>query len=397
MATAAAVGHCQTADSFEAGRTCAREALDGLPDRRADLVIVFATTGYDQAKLLEGVRSEMGDARLVGCSGEGVIVTGASLECELAASVMAIQSDSIAFEPHLLEDYSADPAGRGAELAQRIVSEGVDDLIGVLVFPDGLKGNCAEFLSALHARLSAPVAVVGGTSADAMVFEQTFQYADDKVASDAISALVMRGSGRLEVAVSHGCSPIGLERTVTRADGGWVYEIDGEPAWSVFKEYLDGDPEDLNAEGVVHLCIGEPLAGKAAEEYAPYVIRTPFGLDKESGALFFPGGGLRGGNPIRLTRRDPDAIKESARACATTILEKQPNREPAFVMQFDCAGRGRVLFGLNAGKEIVAPLQTALGQDVPWIGFHSYGEIAPIGTDTRYHNYTVALCAVYDD
>jgi len=397
MTTAAAVGHCQVEDAFEAGRTCARIALDGLPEHRADLAIVFATTGYDQNELLRGIRGEVGDARLVGCSGEGVIVTGLSLECELAASVMAVQSDKISFETHLLGDYSADSAACGAELARRIVSEGVDDLIGVLVFPDGLMGNCGEFLTALNGRLSAPVAVVGGTSADAMVFEQTFQYAGETVASDSVSALVMRGGGEIEIAISHGCSPIGLDRQVTRAEGGWVYEIDGRPAWSVFKEYLDDDPEDLDAEGVVQLCIGAPLAGDAAEEYAPYVIRTPLGLDKETGALFFPGGGLPGGGSIRLTRRDPDRVKESARACATSILERQPDREPAFVMQFDCAGRGRVLFGNDAGDMIVRPLQEALGSELPWIGFHSYGEIGPVGSDALYHNYTVALCAVYDE
>jgi len=45
---------------------------------------------------------------------------------------------------------------------------------------------------------------------------------------------------------------------------------------------------------------------------------------------------------------------------------------------------------------ILHPLQEVLGTGVPWVGVHTYGEIAPIGDRPFYHNYTVALCAVYD-
>jgi small ligand-binding sensory domain FIST len=189
--------------------------------------------------------------------------------------------------------------------------------------------------------------------------------------------------------------PIGLERTVTRAEGGWVREIDGRPAWDVFKEYLEGDPPDLQAEGVIHLCIGKPLDAEATRDYdAPHVIHTPLHLDKATGALFFPGGGLSTGERIRLTRRDAARIRESALGCARKLVRQ--DRRPLVVFQFDCAGRGRALFGSCAADEIVRPLQAALGTEVPWIGFHTYGEIAPIGDRSYYHNYTVVLCALYD-
>ena len=94
--------------------------------------------------------------------------------------------------------------------------------------------------------------------------------------------------------------------------------IDDQRAWSVFKEYLDGNPQDLNADGIVHLCIGKTLES-GDQDYGSYVIHTPLALDKESGALFFPSGGLNTGETIRMTRRDPQRIKASARACADRI------------------------------------------------------------------------------
>ena len=57
--------------------------------------------------------------------------------------------------------------------------------------------------------------------------------------------------------------------------------------------------------------IGERLTHQS-DDYDPFVIRTPLQLDKPTGALFFPGGGLTEGRAIQFTRRDPDKIRASA-------------------------------------------------------------------------------------
>jgi hypothetical protein len=396
MSTSACVGRSTADDSTAAGRAAAEQALAGLPDAAADLCLVFATSGYDQGELLAGVRAVAGEARISGCSGEGIIAHRDSLECDRAVAVMAVRSRALRFDPLLVRDYEQDPAARGRELAAQVGARANGDAIGLLVFPDGLRGDCTELLRALEAELPCPLLVAGGTSADAMTMERTWQYFDGEAASNAVAGVLVTGDGRLEVAVSHGCLPIGLERRVTSAEGGWLRGIDGTPTWDVFKEYLDGDPDDLSAEGITHLCIGEPLDPAAAEGYAPFVIRTPLSLEKSSGALFFPGGGLESGRAVRLTRRDPDRIRRGARDCARSILERSRGQQPALVLQFDCAGRGKALFGSGAADEIVRPLQQVLGSETPWIGFHTYGEIAPIAGAAYYHNYTVVLCALFE-
>lgn len=59
---------------------------------------------------------------------------------------------------------------------------------------------------------------------------------------------------------------------------------------------LEGRP----GERIVHLCIGEPLRNGGSSSYDPSVIRTPLELDKASGSLFFPGGGLTEGGAITV-------------------------------------------------------------------------------------------------
>jgi hypothetical protein len=174
-----------------------------------------------------------------------------------------------------------------------------------------------------------------------------------------------------------------------------MMEIDGQPAFTVFKEYLDGNPDDLGSPEIIHLCVGIPLPEAHRDGYGSYVIRTPLGLDKSTGGLFFAGGGLEEGTHIQMTRRDADLIRRSAEASGIAIRERHPGQSPLMVLQFDCAGRGRALFGDQTAAIAVEPLRAALGAEVPWMGFHTHGEIAPLKGTTYYHNYTVVLCALY--
>lgn len=395
MSTLAKVCTSKSLDSTTAGQEAAAGAIAGLAGAAPSLLLVFASADHDHAALVTAVSAVAPGTPVAGCSGEGVIAHDDSDESLGVVAVMAIASDRIGFRTVLLEGYGVDPEGVGRQLAAIVNAAGADARC-LWLMPDGLQGDCTALLAALHTSITRPLPIVGGTAADAMTFDRTYQYGEGRAISGGVSAVLVLGEADVELAVSHGCQPIGLERVVTRSDGGWIHEIDGEPAWAAFKEYLADDVEDLNGEGIVHLCIGERLSGEAAGTYDPYVIRTPLQLDKTTGSLFFPGGGLTEGGVIQLTRRDQDKIRESARGSAEQLRGRHAGRAPDLVLQFDCAGRGRILWGGCAAAEIVAPLRRALGVTTPWMGFHTYGEIAPIAGQPYYHNYTVALCALYE-
>lgn len=395
------VGKSTLADSASAAKQAIEEALGALAGEPARFLWVFATALHDHAAVLATLHGAAPTARVVGCSGEGVIAGADSDEREHALAVLAVASADVFFEPFLVEGFGADPAGAGRALAARVAAVGAERPLAIFVFPDGLVGDCTLFLDALGEALPAGLPVLGGTAGDDMAFVRTHQFVDQRVTSGAVAAVLVHGAARIAFATSHGCVPIGLERHVTGARGGWLDEIDGRAAWQVFKDYLDGDVDELSAEGVIHLSLADDLApgsdADALPDHERYVIRTPLGLDKERQALFFPGGGLAAGRSVRIVRRDPDRIRESAERCARRILDGAGGRTPAFVLQFDCAGRGQVLFGSCAADHIVRPLRGVLGDSVPWLGFHTYGEIAPVAGRARYQNYTVALCALFDD
>jgi hypothetical protein len=89
-----------------------------------DLVLVFATVGYDQQELLRGVRSVTGNSALAGCTGEGVItqtgpaggmaykLTGPE-RGEERVGVMAFSSDVIRFRTAAAGDLRRDSRAAG--------------------------------------------------------------------------------------------------------------------------------------------------------------------------------------------------------------------------------------------------------------------------------------------
>ncbi|MBI3181764.1 MAG: FIST C-terminal domain-containing protein [Myxococcales bacterium] len=355
-------------------------------------MLAFATAGYDQEELLRGVSEVTGGSPLAGCSAEGVITHEGSDEGSHAIGVMALASDRLTFDTFSSGDVSAEPRSCGERLSEQLRAAPAGGKL-LLLFADGLTANCTELLAGLTERLPYPVAIVGGTAGDLLNFKRTYQYCDGRVASGSVSAVLIGGEARPDIEVSHGCDLIGLEQTITRAERGFVYEIEGRPAWAFFKEYLESDAEDLDALTVAHICLAE-LLPRANLDYGEHIIRVPLKLEKETGALFFAGG-LKAGTRVHVAMRRPERICERAVASARRIAARHPGEDPLLVLQFDCAGRGRLLFGERTNEASIQPVQRVFGNGVPWLGLHTYGEIAPVEGRAYFHNYTLALCALY--
>jgi small ligand-binding sensory domain FIST len=43
---------------------------------------------------------------------------------------------------------------------------------------------------------------------------------------------------------------------------------------------------------------------------------------------------------------------------------------------------------------ILRRFRQAVGPDVPWVGFYTFGEIGPVGEHNCHHNYTAVVLAL---
>lgn len=395
MTSKIGVGLSCVRNPAEAGRDAAEAAMRQLGADRADIVLVYALSGHDQQKLLDGVTSVTKDAPLSGCSAEGIITQEGTNEGTRGVCVMAIASDRIWFRNYLESGLPDDAAGIGARLGEgmRLCTEPGKLLI---LHPDGLNVNCRRLLEAVESNCPYPVTIAGGLAGEPFTYRlPTYQYHNGRVFTKSVAAVLMGGDLSFEIAVGHGCEAIGVERTITRCSENIIQTIDDRVAWEVFREFLEGNPEDLDAASAVHICVGERLPPDEARGYGELIPRGVLGLHKEDGSLYVPTA-IDEGTKVVVMRRNPEKIARNVLELADRIRTARPGRKPLAVLHYDCAARGRILLGDRTNELIIAPLQEKLGRDVPWIGFHTHGEIAPLAGKSRFHNYTVVICALYE-
>ena len=94
------------------------------------------------------------------------------------------------------------------------------------------------------------------------------------------------------------------------------------------------------------------------------------------------------GQTVQFQIRDAEASRDDLASMLDDVASRLDGRRPAFGCYFDCAGRGRALFGVP--DHDVTLIRDRLG-DFPLIGFFGNGEFAPIGRRNFFHNYTGAL------
>jgi len=394
MPTQIGVGLSHHRNPKVAGQEAARKAMDQAGSTEVDFVLMFASVGYPQQRLVESVRTATGHAPLCGCSGEGTIAMGETDESNFSVSVMVFSSDELQFNHGLTSGLQADPAQTGNEVGQTVQPQLRPDTIALFLFADGLTFNFDRFLQGLETALEQPLPLFGGTSSDNWQLKRTYQYYNDQVMSDAVVWLLLSGQGRLAWAVNHGCLPIGSKRQITRCEHNAIYEIDGKPALAVLKEYLTEDEVDNWHKTVINLCLGLKAPSDLQTQYDEYLIRFIPAKNDELASIAIQTE-VSEGTEIWMTRRDCAKIEAGVHRIGTAIADQLQGETPKCVFHFDCAGRGKAIFRDQQKLDLLNLLQSNIGTNVPWIGFYTYGEIGPVGSRNCFHNYTAVIAALY--
>lgn len=396
MATKAGVGYSNHRNLEAAVWQAVEAARERGGIDRPDFALLFSTVGYKQADLVRQMRRVLGDVPLVGCSGEGVVAQDITDEGNFALVVTLIQSDDLTFTVAKAEGLREDYRAAGHRIGTALHPALRDDSIALLLFADGISFNFDRFLAGLEEGIDAgrTLPVFGGAAGDNWTLEKTHQYCNDEVFSEGAVCVLLSGPARMVSAVNHGCVPIGGERTVTRAEGNVIHEIDGRPVFQVFKEYLRDHEVDNWTHAIANLALGFK-APSCLEGYNDYLIRFMPSRDEASGSVTVSTE-VETGSAIWMTRRDLDLMSDGVDQVARDLRGRLDGRTPALVFQFDCAGRGKVIVREQQRGEMQRRLHAGLGLgDVPWVGFYTYGEIGPVNGVNCFHNYTLVLAALF--
>jgi methyl-accepting chemotaxis protein len=235
------------------------------------------------------------------------------------------------------------------------------------------------------------VQLAGGAAGDDLAMKKTHVGCNQYVATNAVVVAMIYSKQRLGVGVGHGHTPISRSVKVTKATGNVVNELDGRPAWTVWKE-LSRDAAMKSGLNPDHL--------KEADEGA-YLLRYEAGLPIEGGvkvraplsrsadgSISFAAG-IPHGADLQVTSTSAEEQIQSAGVAARDAMSKMNGGEVAGAVVFDCICRNLILGGQFGNA--VRSISHSLG-DVPIAGFETYGEIAlSAGDMSGFHNTTTVV------
>ena len=363
-------------------REASRHAIERSGVNRADFALVFVT-GDAHARAgeaLETVRRVTGAPVVFGCSGTGILTERREVEGEPAVAVLAVRCERLVATPFSFEN-QGERADLGTELGQRIGST-VAEGGCVFVLPDAMGCNPTALLTQLHEALGF-VPVLGAVAAG----EPMFELYDTEVIDGALVGAALSGLAPV-IGVTQGCTPIGEPYVITHAQSNVVQRIGSRPALEVLGEAIRSRPGTetrVQRAGVFAGLAMDPA--KSPLERGDFLVRNLVGADQSSGALAVAER-VRVGQTIQFQIRDAEASRDDLGAMLDELAERLGGRRPAFGCYFDCAGRGRGLFGVS--DHDVTLIRERLGE-FPLVGFFGNGEFAPIGQRNFFHNYTGAL------
>jgi hypothetical protein len=380
----AGVGRSTIEGAFDAGRSAAEAALAGAGGKPG-AVIVYATVLYDHHQLLAGVRSVVGDVPMVGCSTQGISRPGGVDEVDRVVGVAVLSVPGMVVRTAQTSGVGIDAYGAGRRLAEQV---GPDDGCPLLVWYDPLTGaNVDQLLAGLAD--GGRVNVVGGGAGQPWgPMYRTYQYFGTEVANDTAIAMHLGGSVEMMLDLTHGTEPIGLELEITESIGNLITRIDGQPALQVWKEQLGGNVSK-NIDDSATWALGVQLPPGEGSYEGP-ITRGVFGFQPEQQALVMQVP-IPTGTRVQLCHRTPGAVRDRAVSMARRFHARLEGRVPLFALAFECAARPRPFLGDEAATEEIVAMQAILGKDVPWLGHYAWGEIAPVGRSSRFHNYTFPL------
>ncbi|HPG11742.1 MAG TPA: FIST N-terminal domain-containing protein [Chitinophagaceae bacterium] len=228
--------------------------------------------------------------------------------------------------------------------------------------------------------------VWGGGAGDDLIFKETFVFTNGQCGNRALLLLVLNSEKVVVKGLTAtGLKPAGTEKTITKADGKWIIEIDDQPAAEFITRFLGITlkPEDYKDWSVTNLYMGLYRGN------ADPVIRSATGFNRENKAISVSGT-VKENDRVRLMLPPDFEIIDELNNQAL-VFRKNEMVEADAMLMFSCVGRLDVLGPLidDELKAIRSVFNT------PMTGFFSYGEYGRTsGGQNEFHNMSCCWVAL---
>jgi methyl-accepting chemotaxis protein len=389
MATRVATARFQPAPTAEALQEALAARLGGM---RPGFLCAFASPAAPLQRVMDAIADAYPSATSIGCTTAGEF--SESDGGKQGVALFALAGDDVTVSAGIGEGLKANPE---AALMAAIPSPRNDaerPYQTAILLLDPLSGNGEESVLLATALLGPQVRLAGGAAGDDLKFSQAEVACGREVKRDAAVVAILRSRQPPGIGVRHGHKPISRPLSISKAEGSVVHEIDGRPAFEVWKELVRPaaqragvtiDQEDRSQMGAHFLRFELGLVAGPNE----YKMRAPLSVSADGSLSFVCG--IPEGAVIRLTESVEEDQVSSARAAALQARKALGDRPVAGALVFDCICRSLILGQRFGGA--VREMHAALGE-APLAGFETYGEIAmELGQSSGFHNTTTVVLA----
>lgn len=369
------VGHSNDPDSQEAITEVLQQCLSELGGKIPQAAILYAAIDFKHDLILEKIYQQFPQLELIGGTTDGEISSKLEFQ-EDSLTIMLFCTDEVKIRAGIGKNISQQPTTAVQQAIELAKADFSHEASLCIALPDGLTGNGLILVEALKRELGSNTTIVGGFTADSWRYEQTYQFYQREVLTDAIPVLLFSGKLLVACGVNSGWNPIGKKSQITKVTRNVLCEVEGKPALDFYQYYLGNSFPSLEYP----LAIFEPDSNK-------FYLRAPNGYDAERGAVNFLAD-IPESAVVQMTETTRDAILSATEISLQDAFNRYPGKEPTAALFFSCAARRQIL-GTQA-KEEYQMVKKHLPSNLPCCGFYSNGEIAPLETQgaTFFHNET---------
>ena len=396
-------GMSDAATATVAAREAATAALRSLRGQTPKLAIVFVSVSYpDVEDAARAVRAVIGDAQIIGGT-SGACVFDGKRTSPRGVSVVLLGGDGIEVESqtapiHAPAFVEAVPAAeKVAQAASRAASRGLSHF-ACLVFAPSVLVDGEALVAAVRKGAGAHAQLAGALTGDDLTFDRAKVLFGDELRNDCIVVTGLFTRRAVGVSARHGWTAVGPVRTVTRADGVYLLELDGRPALDVWLDDARAagatppdDLKDILLYLANHYELG--LADSSvpriaiADDKRELVARTPFAIRADRAIQL--SASISEGSHVRVLHASRADLLQASRDAAA-IASKNAGGKVAGALVLACAAR------LAALGEAFAEEPAGIGQELgaPVGGACVFGEIARNVRDAdAFFNTTAVVIA----
>lgn len=332
------------------------------------LAIVFSSVTHD-LKELRIVFTKY-DIEIFGASSSGEITNDEIHEESIVVMLLDISRDAFRLNIFDGEGKTSYQVGQStAEWAKTVY-----DNPALMVMTAGLFTDGDQIVNGIIDTMDRQVPLFGGRSGDDLRLQETFVFSASQAISNGVVALIFeRSTIDLKGVAISGWKGIGTPKTITKAEGNIVYEINNEPILEVYNKYLNiGDD--------IQLALEYPLL--LIRDDGTFVTRVVANLNEDK-SMFY-GGTMPEGSKVRFSIPPGFEIIDYAIEQISDFHQQIPKSDA--IVLFSCKARHMAL-GPMVEDEISAVHKL---WEVPMVGFFTYGEIGPVPQGRcDFHNNTI--------